>query len=71
MSKLPIPPLVLPFIKLQNPPCDSKNYDDIENALSRIMAKDLRFPLIFSTETIWQLHFTKLILKLCEERFDP
>ena len=51
----PIPPLVHPFIKLKKR-CDSKYDDGIKNALSRIMANDLKLPLINQFITEQQPH---------------
>ena len=42
LSKLPMPPLVHPFIKAYKS-CHSKNDDGIENPLSGIMAIDPKF----------------------------
>ena len=48
-------------------PPGSKNNDDIENALSEIMANDPMSPSIFSVERIRQQHFKHLILKFCKD----
>ena len=47
--------------------CNSKNNDDIANALSGIVANDLKYHSIYSVERIRQQHFTHSILKFCKD----
>ena len=50
--------------------CKSKNNDDIANALSGMMANDLKYNSIYSVERIRQQTFYTLNLEI-SQRFEP
>ena len=50
--------------------CDSENNDDTKNALSGILANDLKFPSIYSIERTRQRNVTHSTVKVLQ-RFGP